>query len=494
MMRRVARVVAGCALVLALADSSQAAPTDPIVHAGRWLVDRSGRVVVVHGVNMPSKAPPAYPAALNFGDDDAQLIASLGFNAVRLTVERYAAEPKPGQFDDAYVGHIADTVRMLAGHGLMALIDFHQDSWGPEFFDNGFPDWMTQTDGLPNLYQVGFPAQYLANPALNRAFDHLWANSPGVDGHGLQDEDAAILGRVASLLRDEPGLLGYEIINEPWPGTAYPRCFTPELGCPGFDRRTYSAYYARTVPAIRRADREHMIFYEPLVSFNYGIPTHVQPPRDPRLGFAFHDYSACSASGDAGLPVSFGSDCGLEDEWVMNNAEQHAAKTGSALLQTEFGATTDTAELDQQLGLYDAHAMPWMFWSYTRYIDALNADGSLKPAVPGHVDQTMVKTLARPYPQLVAGTPEAWSFDPATKAFALRYTTRRPAGRGRFRAGAQTEIAAPPVQYPTGYGVAVHGATVVSAPGAATLVVAQCPGADEVSIAVSPAPGVSGGC
>ncbi|MCI0436492.1 MAG: hypothetical protein L0271_23085, partial [Gemmatimonadetes bacterium] len=68
--------------------SAVAAPDGPIAHAGRWLVDRQGRVVIVHGVNLPTKWLPAYPAALAFGADDAELLASSGFNAVRLTVER----------------------------------------------------------------------------------------------------------------------------------------------------------------------------------------------------------------------------------------------------------------------------------------------------------------------------------------------------------------------------------------------------------------------
>lgn len=475
-----------CVLALACAPAAHAAPGEPVGHAGRWLTDAGGRVLVVHGVNMPSKWGPAYPSALGFDDDDAQLIASLGFDAVRLTVERYAAEPSPGHFDDAYLARFAETVRMLARHGLLSLIDFHQDSWGPDFFDNGFPHWMTQTDGLPNLYQVGFPAQYVANPALNRAFDHFWANDPGVDGRGLQDEDAAILAHVAGLLADEPGLLGWEILNEPWPGSAYPRCFDPAVGCPGFDRHAYSGYYARTVPALRAADRRHLIFYEPLVSFNYGIPTHVAPPADARLGFAFHDYGACSASGDAGLPVTAGGDCGAEDELVLRHAERHAATTGSALLETEFGATTDTAELNQELGAYDRHRMPWMFWSYTNYIDAVNADGSLKPASGANVDRTMAATLARPYPQLVSGTPEGWSFDPASRAFTARWSTARARGRGTFHAGAETEIAVPPIQYPDGYRVTVEGATVTSQPGAALLRVAQDAGAREVSVSVTP--------
>jgi endoglycosylceramidase len=199
-------------------------------HAGRWIVYQDGRVVIIHGVNVSSKTLPAYPSGLGFDDDDAAFLASEGFNGVRITVERYAVEPVPGQFDDAYLAHVAETVNILAGHGILSLIDFHQDEYGPVFHDNGYPAWMTMTDGLSNAYQVGFPFQYLANPALERAFDHLWANSIGSDGKPLQTDDAAILAHVARALNGLPGLLGYEILNEPWPGSSYPTCIEPIVG------------------------------------------------------------------------------------------------------------------------------------------------------------------------------------------------------------------------------------------------------------------------
>ena len=107
-----------------------------IGHAGRWMVDPSGRVLILHGVNVASKTLPAYPSALSFDSDDAAFLASEGFDAVRLTVERYAVEPSPGQFDDSYLTNLAATIKTLAANGIYSLIDFHQDEYGPVFYDN----------------------------------------------------------------------------------------------------------------------------------------------------------------------------------------------------------------------------------------------------------------------------------------------------------------------------------------------------------------------
>jgi len=475
------------------ADSAVVAPSVTLAHAGRWLVDDTGRVVVIHGVNMPSKwAPATYPAALNFDDDDAALLAASGMNAVRLTVERYAVEPKAGQFDDAYVDHVGDTVRLLAEYGIRSLIDFHQDEWGPVFFDNGFPDWMTMTDGLPNAYQVGFPAQYFLNPALNRAFDHFWANDVGPSGRRLQDDDGAMLARVAGRLAGEPGLIGYEVINEPWPGSQYPTCIVPAVGCPVFDKGAFSAYYAKVIPMIRAADPQHSIWYEPVTTFNQGVPTSVVPPKDANLGFAFHDYTPCgdySGAAPQGAPMPPNAVCQPFDENVMTNAESHSAATGSALLETEFGATHDTAGIAHQLDVFDEHMIPWMFWSYTNYVVAVNGDGSLKPASGQNVNSAMLTTLARPYPQLISGTPAGWSFDTATKTLSFRYSRSRASGHGVFGAGSETDIAVPRIAYPDGYLATVTGGSVVSSADAPVLRVQS--EASTVSVTVTPSTAVA---
>jgi endoglycosylceramidase len=465
-----AAVVAGATVpVLASpkpTNSAVVAPSGVVSHAGRWMVDEDGHVVIIHGVNMPTKELPAYPAALNFGNDDARLLAASGLNAVRLTVERYAVEPKAGQFDDAYLGHVEDTIKLLARHGILSLIDFHQDSWGPTFYDNGFPDWMTMTDGLPNLYQVGFPAQYFLNPALNRAFDHFWANDVGPSGRGLQDDDADILAHVAHRFAHQRGVLGYEIMNEPWPGTQYPTCTVPAVGCPVFDQGAFSAYYAKVITKIRAADPKHLIWYEPVTTFNQGVPTSVSPPTDPKLGFAFHDYPLCGSVSDGadqtGLPVPPTEACAANDSIVLGNAEAHATATRNALLQTEFGASTNIGRVTQQLDVSDQHTMPWMFWSYTRYIDPYAPDGTLLPATPQNINHPMLTALARPYPQLVSGTPTAWNFDAASKAFSLQYSTTRADGHGAFASDAETDIAVPATQYPDGYTATVTGGTITS--------------------------------
>src|SRR5918998_2857339 len=99
--------------LLALASPAVAAPALPLGHAGRWVTDAQGRVVVLHGHNMVYKRPPYTPARTGFGDDDAAFLAAEGYNNVRVGVIYGAVEPVPGVYDEAYLDSIAATVAAL---------------------------------------------------------------------------------------------------------------------------------------------------------------------------------------------------------------------------------------------------------------------------------------------------------------------------------------------------------------------------------------------
>jgi endoglycosylceramidase len=174
-------------LAAILCAPARAAPTLPLGHSGRWITDPGGRVVIVHGINMVYMLAPYYPAAAGFGDDDAAFLSRIGFDAVRVGVIWKAVEPRPGVYDDSYLRRIAATVRTLHRHGLLSLLDFHQDMYNERFQGEGAPDWAVQDDGLPAFPQHGFPGNYTSMPALQHAYDHFWDNSAGPGGVELQD-------------------------------------------------------------------------------------------------------------------------------------------------------------------------------------------------------------------------------------------------------------------------------------------------------------------
>jgi hypothetical protein len=135
-----------------------------------------------------------------------------------------------------------------------------------------------------------------------------------------------------------------------------------------------------------------------------------------------------------------------------------------------------------------------MWWSYTRYVLKLDSSNALMPATDANVNWPLATTLARPYPQLVSGTPQSWSFDPSGKTFSFKYSTARAAGGGNFADGAETDIEVPALAFPNGYNVSVQGATVSSAANSSLLAVVTCPGVTSVSVTVTEGPAAPSSC
>ncbi len=479
-----------CLLAATTASVAQASAKLPLSHAGRWITDAQGRVVVLHGTNMVYKLAPYYPSAIGFGSDDAAFLRRIGFNAVRVGVIWKAVEPQPGVFDDRYLAHITATVKMLAAHGVVSLLDFHQDMYNELFQGEGAPDWAVQDGGLPNP-KLGFPGNYTANPALEHALDQFFTNASGPSGRGLQDWFASAWAHVAARFRANRSVLGYELLNEPFPGTGWPQCVVPS-GCPAFDAEL-TALYHRVAAAIRLADPRTMIWYEPNVMFNNGVATHVGALGDPSAGFAFHDYCLTEAQTGA-------SGCSTFDDMVFANALAHVGQTHEALMMTEFGSTTDVSYLQDMLKRADSDMVPWLEWSYCACQSPTDtgqpgiiADPRKPPSGSNLIPGTL-SALVEPYPQVIAGTPSPWSFDRTSRTFTLNYSAARASGRGRFGAGSLTEIATPALVYGGHYGVRATGAAIVSRPGAGVLVLAACRGARAIGVTVSPRGRSRGSC
>jgi endoglycosylceramidase len=482
MRRALVALVLGAAL---LTPSASAAPRLPLSHAGRWITDANGRVVIVHGTNMVYKLAPYYPQAVGFGASDAAFLKSIGFDAVRVGVLWQAVEPQPGVYDEAYLRHIAQTVATLGRYGILSLLDFHQDQYNQRFEGEGFPDWSVQDEGLESTH-AGFPDNYFVDAALWRAFENFWADSPADDGVGLEDHFAAAWAHVAQRFASNPHVLGYEIMNEPFPGAEWTTCANTE-GCPVFDAKL-SAFYSNVERAIRAFDPRTLVWYEPNVAFNFGANTHLSSP-GPSSGFAFHDY--CLANEEGGCPTH---------EITMDNADKYVGGSGDALLMDEWGSTPGVSDLQTMVALADQHMLPWMEWDYC-FCDSPTdtGDGAMikqasEPPRGENLRSAIAAALVEPYPQLVSGTPRSWGFDRETDSFSFSYTTGSADGKRSFRAGSVTQIATPRLSYPTGYAVQVSGGRAVSKAGAPALKIVSCAGAGEVTAKVAPGIAPSQGC
>ncbi|QLY31645.1 cellulase family glycosylhydrolase [Nocardia huaxiensis] len=456
----------GCVLVAAPGAMAEAAPGDPVAGdirvAGSRFVDEFGRVVLLHGVNNVDKEAPYIEPGDGFTltEDDAALLARHGFNTVRLGVSFDGLMPTRGVVDTAYLDRVAAVVDILARHGIHTLLDNHQDGLSKPWQGNGFPAWaLTSRPGAlePN---PGFPLYYLM-PSMNLAWDEVWDNHNGVLDHLGQ-----ALGALAAKMDGRAGVLGIELMNEPWPGTAFLSCF-PD-GCPGFDAK-YQAAMQKLTDAVRARNAGITVFWEPNVTWNETMPSNLgkNPPiTAPGIAFAPHDY--CIPSQLAiylGLPAFLRGLCSPQQGKTWGNIDSFTARTGIPALVTEFG-DGDASVLGQTLSRADERFIGWQYWHYS---SRFGAGGPRPDPFLGDAGRELVRT----YPRATAGTPGRMIFDSGTGDFAYRFT---PSAAAR-----PTEIYVSDLHYPDGYEVRAEGGVVTSPPGA-SLVTVEARGSQPVTV------------
>ncbi len=218
---------------------------------------------------------------------------------------------------------------------MLSLLDFHQDQYNQRFQGEGFPDWSVQDDGLPPS-RSSVSAPTTSGCRRSGTLRPLLGEQRRARGRRAQDRYRRRVGARRQRFAGNRDVLGYELMNEPWPGSVWSSCANT-AGCP------------HSTPAVRRvlpphdhgrsapSDRRTLIWYEPQVIFNYGANTNLpRARRSRRLGFAFHDYCLQPTSSGPRAAATTSDDLGV------HNALAHVAAPTTALLMTEFGATDQT--------------------------------------------------------------------------------------------------------------------------------------------------------
>jgi len=466
------------------AASGEGAAPAQLRREGRYMVDDKNRVVLLHGVNAVWKLAPYFPPATpeGFTAADADWLRDHGFNSVRLGVIFAGVMPERGRIDTDYLRSVDRVVQLLASRGIYVMFDFHQDLYSERFGGEGFPDWAVYDDGVPLGASLGFPANYFL-PATSRAFDNLWA-----DHENLWDYYRDAWAAVAAKWQQQGHHGGYDLLNEPYPGTVWTTCSTP-AGCPAFDSQQLQPFYEHVLAGIRAKDAANLVFLEPNFLFNGVARTWlggITPLTDANLGLSWHNYCflgvVLHAQGFTDLPT-----CEEQRGIVEGNVEAAIAQMGATDLITEFGASDDLPDIEQVVRLSDQRFNGWQYWHYKEWGDPttesqesggqglFTADGDLSTV---KLDKLLL--LERPYPQATAGLPLELSFDPLSKAFLYRYTPRAAQG--------PTEIYVPALHYPGGYQLELSGARLLSPAGSSMLRLEALPGAGEVRVALAPAP------
>jgi len=247
------------------------------------LLDPDGRRLFLRGVNANGLIQYAsdYQEEVPLAEDDFVEMEALGLNLLRLPVSWSRIMPEPDNPSHAYLEHIQAVIAMARNHRIYVIVDFHQDNYArnlaPAHESDGAPLWAVVTDWHWNWKMSG-------NPAVETAWSHFWHNDP-VHGKGLEDHylDAVLF--VVKGLVGEPGVLAYDLMNEPDPGWAIPGYF---------EARYLFPWYTRAIARLRTVDCHHLILFEPSVirdATNVAIQCSRPFSNDPNLIYGPHCYT-----------------------------------------------------------------------------------------------------------------------------------------------------------------------------------------------------------
>lgn len=414
----------------------------------QFFIDEHGRVRLFHGVNAVYKIPPWYPQTEGFdplnslSELDAANLSQWGFNFVRLGMMWPGVEPAQGQFDAKYLDTMGQIVETLGKYGIYTLLDFHQDIFNRKFCGEGFPDWATPTDAeLPFPLPVGMPmptnatngypdldsclqrqfAEYYFSDSVGHAFQGLYDNV-----NGLQDNLNLFWDQVSSIFNWSQSVIGYELINEPWPGDVlkYPYLVLE----PGkADQEHLAPMYKKLHTTIRKNDDQHIIFFEKALSdivFPCGFTSGPGGPEyNDRQAYSYHVY--CGDTDSQGNPKNI-AECDVVDDFSFQLVFRDHKRIGGGGMMTEFGAVAVSQNsvdaIDFLTSLADANLQGWSYWQF-KYFQDLTTSGSGEGFYypNGTVEVSKLKSLSRTYAPAIAGIPTQMLFDPDTANFQLNY-------------------------------------------------------------------------
>ena len=446
--KTLAPVLAVLVAVMALAPcaGALAAPAPaPVPAAPRFEVrdgqvyDAHGRIACFRGVNVSGNAKlaadhlPFQPEETIWWDH----LAEWGFNLARFTVFWEGIEPEKGVYDQVYLDKVKRLIDGAAARGIYVMVDMHQDIFSRWLHGDGAPRWAVEAAGVDPDNNNGFGGPFwgwsnIFSSDLRRCITHFWQSSE------LKEHYRNAFVQVAARLKDNPYVLGYDIMNEPAPG---------DLGNAGgaFENGYLKPLYEDVVASLRQVDGDAIAFVEPMDQY-FSV---LEPLGADRVVYAPHMYDSIANNFRVMILPEY-----LLFQVVTSIQRNKAGQLGMPLLIGEFGAPWYVNPPGARDEIVDAEyrAIESGFtssaqWDYSvRDVTIWNEeDFSL---IDQDGNPRGLQAAARPYARRLAGIPVDQVFDRSSRVYRLEFRTSA--------SGPATVVSVPrSVQYPGGFKVVV---------------------------------------
>lgn len=418
-----------------------------ITTSGKRFIDEFGRERIFNGINVCDKGvfTPSLQKRVYGVEWQKELITTFynsGFNLIRLGFNWDIIEPQPGEYNSEYIEFLRGILDRCEKAGIYVYLDMHQDLYSG-FGDgdgDGAPAWATLTDKYTySKSKFVWAEGYFWGRAVHKAFDNFWDNKP-VNGKGLQDYYADMWKYVVRELGNHPAVIGYDLMNEPFPGkeggkvfrilikelvitTLFDKTISKKelLSCvfnkekrlqianqytakhlrkvtskvdaiiKAFDLERYSPFIDKTSAAVREEDKNGIIFIENSYYSNIGIPCNarevtVNGKRDDSFAYTPHAYDLVA---DTPSYKYAGTE---RIESIMKEQKRMQERLLVPVVFGEWGGFQPDSEW-----YYHCHHIQSLFdkwhWSntYWAYFDGL------------FESPLMSEVLCRPYPRAVSG-------------------------------------------------------------------------------------------
>uniref|UniRef100_A0A1D1Z0G4 Endoglycoceramidase n=1 Tax=Anthurium amnicola TaxID=1678845 RepID=A0A1D1Z0G4_9ARAE len=417
-----------------IVTSATLEPTSKIVEVKNdRYIDEFGRQRFFRGLNVVYKGFPYYPKidafdpVTSFTEKDMKILADVNMNVIRLGVLWAGVEPIRGKYNETYLRIIKSIVDKCNLYGIYVLLDSHQDVMSEKFCGEGFPRWAVRTEGAwPFPLPLGLAARYdpitglpdkrtcgrlnwallYFSRAANVAWQRLYSNYDG-----LRDAFAAQWAKIASIFKNSRNLLGYDLLNEPWPGDTYvnPGLWFPKINT----RKNLGPFWDAISDKLRKVDNNGIIVYTGVTWDLFGNRyDHVPggPIYQNRSVFGYHYYKEVRIR-----PPKFDFKVHIED---LN-------RTGGASLLTEFEAAYNNGKnlpgLLTIIQAADKYLQSWIGWQYKDFFPLtrqLLGDGLVDPK-SGKVRPDVATVFSRTFAEAISGNAISMKFD--KKGFNLIY-------------------------------------------------------------------------